>query len=81
MSSFGLLSTRKMLTYWIEASGSQDSQGGKEYGAQGQAERNGSLQPGEEKAQRQLNATYNELIGRCRKDGDRLLSEIHRDLG
>lgn len=55
--------------------------GGREYDVQGQAERNGPLQPGEEKAERQLNATYNYLIRGCGKDGDRLLSEVHRALG
>lgn len=48
---------------------------------QGQAERNGSVQPGEEKGQRQLIATYTYLIRGCRKDGDRLLSEVYRPLG
>lgn len=76
--SYRVPNKRKILTYWSESSGSQDSQGGREYDVPGQVEKNGS---GEEKARRQLIASWNYLIGEFRKDGGKLLSMVHRASG
>lgn len=40
--SYRVPNKRKILTYWNESSGSQDSQGGREYDVPGQAEKDGS---------------------------------------
>ena len=43
---------------------------------QGQAERAGAVQHGEEKALRDLRAAFRYLKGGCKKEGDRLFSRV-----
>lgn len=77
MSSIGLSSPRKTLTYWSESSGGhQDGYRAGEHDIRGEAERSGPVQP-RRHLQRVFTAVYSYLIGGYTEDGARFFLEMH----